>query len=129
MYIPQYCLFFGTFYVRTHILLKRILGTPTYIGCLKILKTKNFSTNYTQIEQCGSTIYLLAPLNTIKVCNKLSGRLRRDIHDTWDHFISDLTRNENTFKTAFFELVETLIGDDAQDEQIHYLHSTRDSSR
>ena len=36
VYVPQYCLFFGTFYVRTHVSLKSILGTPIYIGCLII---------------------------------------------------------------------------------------------
>ncbi len=59
VYVPQYCLFFKTFYVRPHVSLKSILGTPTYIWCLIINIRYNLELFQRKIAQNKSVCLFL----------------------------------------------------------------------
>mmetsp|Transcript_57964 Transcript_57964/g.67648 ORF Transcript_57964/g.67648 Transcript_57964/m.67648 type:complete len:302 (+) Transcript_57964:88-993(+) len=51
-----------------------------------------------------------------------------DALDTWDGLITSKTKNKTNFDNAMLELVETLMGEDAGEEQLLYLRETKKPS-
>ena len=58
VYVPNNASF-SAYYLLTHILLKKILGTPTYIGCLIMTctKTKDILVNKSRCRSSGDGFY------------------------------------------------------------------------
>ena len=72
-----------------------------------------------------TTYDLFTLLNAAKVYDRFRRCLGGDALDTWNSLILGNTKSAANFKTAQIELVETLIGDEAYDEQVGYLQDTR----
>ena len=72
-----------------------------------------------------TTYDLFTLLDAAKVYDRFRRCLCGDALDTWNSLISGSTKNKANFKTTQIELVETLIGDEAYDEQLEYLQDTR----
>lgn len=97
---------------------------------LEIPKFNNESDEYLlltlrEFNDMTVTYDLFTLLNGSKVYDRFRRCLSGDALDTWNGLIVGKTKDSTNFKTAQLELVETLIGDEAHDDQVEYLKDTR----
>ena len=97
---------------------------------IEILKFNNESNEFLlltlrEFNNMVDTYDLFTLLNGAEVYDRFQRYLSRDALDTWNGLIAGKTKNTTHFKTAQLELAETLIGDEAHDDQIEYLQDTR----
>ena len=97
---------------------------------LEIPKFNNESDEYLlltlrEFNDMIKTYDLFTLLNATKFYDRFRRCLSGDAVDTWNGLIAGTTKNLANFTTAQLELVETLIGDEAYDDQIEYLQDTQ----
>ena len=97
---------------------------------LEIPKFNNESDEYLlltlrEFNDMTVTYDLFTLLNGAKVYDRFRRCLSGDALDTWNGLIVGKTKDATNFKTAQLEMVETLIGDEAHDDQVEYLKDTR----